>query len=92
MFLEVRNESHMHGGPATESHFRLTVVSSRFTGMARVGRHQLIYRMLADELAGRIHALALHLYTPGEWRERDEAIPPSPDCEGGSQAGNRSDS
>ena len=86
-FLEVLNESHMHGGPATDSHFRLTVVSSRFTDMNRVGRHRLIYRLLSAELAGDIHALALHLYTPDEWQQRDRTIPASPDCRGGSRTG-----
>lgn len=85
-FLEVLNESHMHGGPATDSHFRLTVASSRFTGMSRVARHQQVYKLLSAELAGGVHALALHLYTPGEWREREETTPRSPDCRGGSQA------
>lgn len=85
-FLEVLNESHMHGGPATDSHFRLTVVSSRFAGMSRVARHQQVYSLLSAELAGGIHALALHLYTPGEWREREETTPRSPDCRGGSRA------
>ena len=85
-FLEVLNESHMHGGPATDSHFRLTVVSSRFAGASRVARHQHVYRLLAAELAAGIHALALHLYTPGEWRERERRTPRSPDCRGGGRA------
>ena len=82
-FLEVLNESHMHGGPATDSHFRLTVVSPRFAGMSRVARHRRVYGLLADEMAGGVHALALHLYTPGEWREREQTTPLSPDCRGG---------
>ncbi len=86
-FLEVLNESHMHGGPATDSHFRLTIVSSRFAGMGRVARHRQVYDLLSSELAGGMHALALHLYTPGEWRERDASIPRSPDCRGGGRTG-----
>ena len=85
-FLEVLNESHMHGGPATDSHFRITVVSSSFAGMRRVARHQQVYKLLAAELAVGIHALALHLYTPGEWRERENATPSSPECRGGGRA------
>ena len=84
-FLEVLNESHMHSGPASDSHFRLTAVAERFAGMGRVQRHQLLYRLFADELAGGVHALALHLYTPREWRERGRDIPASPDCQGGSR-------
>ncbi len=82
-FLEVRNESHMHGGTATDSHFRITVVSSRFAGASRVARHRQVYQLLASELAGPVHALALHLHEPGEWSEREAAIPDSPACRGG---------
>ncbi len=85
-FLEIVNESHMHSGPASDSHFRLTAVAERFAGMGRVQRHQLLYRLFADELAGGVHALALHLYTPQEWRERGQDIPASPDCLGGGRA------
>ena len=82
-WLEVRNESHMHGGPATESHFRLTAVAAGFAELSRLRRHQLVYGLLADELAGGVHALALHLYTPDEWKQRGGDIPASPDCRGG---------
>ncbi|MGB0663142.1 MAG: BolA family protein [Pontibacterium sp.] len=81
--LEVLNESHMHSGPATDSHFKVTAVSSDFEGKRLVQRHQLIYGLLAQELAGPIHALAMHLYTPEEWQARGEAAPLSPKCAGG---------
>ena len=42
---------------------------------------------LGKELSGSVHALALHLYTPGEWQTRHGAIPDSPDCRGGSKPG-----
>ena len=69
--LDVVNESEMHAGhrssPGTgESHFRVLVVSSKFAGMSRVNRHRLVNGALADELAGRVHALALATYAPGE--------------------------
>jgi len=83
--LVVENESHMHGGPATESHFKLTVVSDEFVDLNLVKRHQLVYGLLKEEMAGSIHALALHLYTPGEWTERHQAARQSPDCRGGSK-------
>lgn len=83
----VENESHMHGGPATESHFKLTVVSLHFEGLSLVKRHQHLYKIFAEELANSIHALALHLYTPEEWQGRNESAPTSPDCQGGSKLG-----
>lgn len=84
--MQVENESHMHGGPATESHFKLTAVSDEFSGLNLVKRHQLIYGLLKEEMAGSIHALALHLYTPEEWAERSQTARQSPDCRGGSKA------
>lgn len=78
----VENESHMHGGPATESHFKVTLVSSRFEDQPAVRRHQQVYGLLEEELSGGVHALALHLYTPAEWQARGQA-PGSPDCRGG---------
>jgi BolA family transcriptional regulator, general stress-responsive regulator len=83
--LEVLNESHMHSGPATESHFRLTIVSDRFTGLSAVKRHQLVYATLAGELAAGVHALALHTFSPAEWNSRANAVTPSPNCLGGSK-------
>ena len=83
--FELINESSMHSGPATESHFKLTVVSGRFAGLGAVKRHQQMYALLADELKDGVHALALHLYSPAEWQARQNPAPASPDCRGGSK-------
>ncbi|MBL8566066.1 MAG: BolA family transcriptional regulator [Hyphomicrobiaceae bacterium] len=69
--LDIVNESEMHAGhrssPGTgESHFRILVVSAAFTGKSRVDRHRMVNELLADELAGRVHALALKTYAPNE--------------------------
>jgi BolA family transcriptional regulator, general stress-responsive regulator len=69
--LDVVNESELHAGhrgsPGTgQSHFRLLVVSPRFAGLTRVARHRLVNGLLAGELAGGVHALALSTYAPGE--------------------------
>jgi len=85
--LSIVNESHMHGGPATESHFKVTLVSDVFAGLPAVKRHQCVYGLLAEQLAGPVHALALHLYSPREWEQRGGSVPASPDCRGGSKAG-----
>ena len=80
-YLEVINESHMHSVPEnSETHFKVVMVSDQFAGARLVKRHQQIYGALKDELAGPVHALALHLYTPDEWQGE---IPQSPDCMGG---------
>ncbi len=80
--LEVLNESHMHSGPATESHFKITAVSPNFEGVSAVKRHQTVYQLLAHELRSGVHALALHLYTPAEWERKNASAPRSPDCMG----------
>lgn len=85
--LEVANESHMHSVPPnSETHFRVVAVSAAFEGQRKVARHQRVYQLLGEQLEGPVHALALHLYTPGEWRERDEQSRASPQCMGGSKA------
>ncbi|MDA0279855.1 MAG: BolA/IbaG family iron-sulfur metabolism protein [Proteobacteria bacterium] len=83
--LEVANESHMHGGPATESHFNITAVSATFTDLNLVRRHQAVYKLLQNELAEGVHALAMHLYTEQEWEKRQGSSPASPDCAGGTK-------
>ena len=84
--VEVINESHMHSvPPGSETHFKLVLVSPEFGGKRPVARHQMIYKVLADELAGPVHALALHTYTEQEWQQRNGAAPESPQCMGGSK-------
>lgn len=84
--LEVLNESHMHSVPAnSETHFKVTLISERFEGLRPVQRHQLVYQILAAELEGEVHALALHLYTPEQWQALNQTSPESPPCLGGSK-------
>lgn len=82
--LAIVNESHLHGGPSQESHFKITIVSEIFSGVARVERHQKIYKSLEIELSSGIHALALHLYAPDEFAAT-LVVPDSPACRGGSK-------
>lgn len=57
-----------HGGyrEGGESHFRLRMVSAQFTGMGRVARQRAVNKVLAEELAGPVHAFAMELKAPGE--------------------------
>jgi len=69
--LDVTDESHLHEGhaghrPGGETHFRVHIVSRAFEGKSRVDRHRMINQALADELDGRVHALALKAQAPGE--------------------------
>jgi BolA protein len=82
--LEVLNESDRHAvPPGSESHFRLRVVARAFAGQRLVDRHRAVNRLLAAELAGKVHALALETLTPEEWAARGGAGRESPPCLGG---------
>ena len=69
--LEIVDDSHRHAGhggarPEGETHFDVTIVSSAFAGLGRVDRQRRVHAALADELATRVHALALRTLTPDE--------------------------
>lgn len=69
--LRVVDESHQHEGhaghrPGGETHYRVYIVSDLFRGKSRIDRHRMINQALARELAGGIHALAIHASAPGE--------------------------
>jgi len=84
--LEVLNESHMHSvPPGSESHFKVTLVTEQFTDLPMLKQHRMINEVLKEELAGKIHALALHTYSPTQWAERSTPAPESPPCHGGSK-------
>ena len=87
LHLQVVNESHMHSAPpGSESHFKVFVVSDQFAGKNLLARHRLINEILAEQLAGPVHALALHPLTPDEWFDKGGKAPDSPPCHGGSKA------
>ena len=69
--LRVEDESYLHKGhaghrPEGETHFRVEIVAAAFAGRSRVDRQRLVYAVLADELAGPVHALSVRALTPAE--------------------------
>ena len=69
--LKVEDESHCHEGhaghrPGGQTHFRVYIVSNAFKGKSRVERHRMVNGILSSELAGGVHALAIHAAAPGE--------------------------
>ena len=69
--LRVADESHQHAGhaghrPGGETHFRVYIVAEAFRGKSRIERHRMINAALATDLAGSVHALAIHANAPGE--------------------------
>ncbi len=85
---DVINESFMHNVPeGSETHFKVTVVTEQFRGKMQVARHRMVNALLADEIAGPVHALSLHTMTPDEWFEKGGRVPDSPECRGGKRGG-----
>lgn len=69
--LEVIDDSDKHAGHSGhrdggESHFTVVIEAAAFAGVARVQRQRKIYGILAEELAGPIHALSVKATAPGE--------------------------
>ncbi|MCB0371208.1 MAG: BolA family transcriptional regulator [Bdellovibrionales bacterium] len=85
--LWVENESGQHAVPEnSETHFKVLIVSQKFTGLSRVERQQLIYKILAEELNSGVHALSQRTYTPEEWIQVKDTLEfISPQCMGSSK-------
>ena len=69
--LEIIDESHLHAGHSEaaksgETHFRVRMVAAAFDGVSRLDRQRQVLGLLADELNGPVHALALKLKSPAE--------------------------
>lgn len=77
--LDIINESHLHAGHhheesghhavydgTGETHFRIRIVSPAFAGKSRIERHRAVNELLAAELKGGVHALAIEPAAPGE--------------------------
>ena len=76
--LDVVDESHRHAGhsgarPGGETHYSGRVVSEMFVGRSRVQRHRIVYDLLAEEISGGVHALAIDASTPDELARRGTA-------------------
>ena len=69
--LEIEDDSARHHGhagarPGGESHFNVIIESAAFDGASRVERQRMVYRALAEELTGPVHALTVKALAPGE--------------------------
>lgn len=67
--LEWQDDCHLHVGHAGAregGHYGLRLVSARFTGLAKVARHRLIYDALGPLAATGVHALRIEAKAPGE--------------------------
>ncbi|HEX6415400.1 MAG TPA: BolA family protein [Burkholderiales bacterium] len=69
--LELVDESVQHAGhagarPGGNTHWRLTIVSTRFAGQSTVARHRMVYQALGELMQNPIHALAINARAPEE--------------------------
>ena len=64
--IDETNQHHGHAGwrESGETHFRVEITAAAFTGKSRVERQRAVYDVLAEELAGPVHALALSANAP----------------------------
>ena len=72
-YVSVKDDSQLHAGhrgttKVGDSHFSVSVVSSKFEGFSLVKRHQWIYRELNACFEKGLHALAITAKTPQEMR------------------------
>ncbi|WP_304169963.1 BolA family transcriptional regulator [Phenylobacterium aquaticum] len=69
--LEIQDDSDRHAGHSGatsggESHFNIVIQAPAFEGAAKVARQRMVYRTLAEELAGPVHALSVKALAPNE--------------------------
>ena len=69
--LDIVDDSDKHQGHAGhreggESHFTVVIEAAAFAGLGRVERQRRINRVLAEDLAGPVHALSIRATAPGE--------------------------
>lgn len=74
--LELVDESAQHAGhsgarPGGSTHWKLKLVSMKFSGLSSVARHRLVYQALGDLMHNPIHALAITASTPDETKGRE---------------------
>jgi BolA protein len=69
--VELVDESEAHRGHAGyreggSTHWRLSIVSARFSGQTIVARHRMVYQALGSLMQHPIHALAINARSPEE--------------------------
>lgn len=85
--MGVENESHHHNVPLnSETHFKVLLVSEKFSGLGRVARQRLVNEVLSEEFKTGLHALTQMTLTPEEYEEKKGSLQfVSPECLGGSK-------
>ena len=74
--------SHLGRNPIS----RLLSFRQNLSGKVFLQQHQLINQVLAEDLAGPVHALSIQAKTPTQWEHSGHAIRDTPECLGGKKA------
>ena len=66
IFLDVIDDSKSHQGHLQapelgESHYNVTIISKFFSGMNRLEKERIVYKLLNEEFSNGLHALSLKL-------------------------------
>jgi len=68
--IQIDDDSAQHAGhegaKSGGGHYRLRLVSERFSKLPRIRRHRLVYDALHDLMQREIHALTMTLLAPDE--------------------------
>lgn len=85
VYIDVINESFKHNVPkGSETHFKVVIVSDKFSGKKLIDRHRDVNSVLTEELQGSVHALSIQAKTPEQWEKSDQKVANTPPCLGGS--------
>lgn len=67
---QIEDDSALHAGhpgaAAGGGHYRLRMVSEKFSGLRLIERHRLVYDAVGDMMQIEIHALVITALAPGE--------------------------
>jgi BolA family transcriptional regulator, general stress-responsive regulator len=68
--LDVQDDSAAHRGHAGardgKGHYRMRIVSARFTGLRALERHRLVNQLVGELFRSEVHALAIEALAPEE--------------------------
>lgn len=68
--IAIEDESALHAGhegaKSGGGHYRLRIISEKFTALAPLARHRLVYEALGEMMQRDVHALSIQALTPDE--------------------------
>jgi len=76
-FIQIVDDSEQHlghseGKKSGGGHYSILLVSDSFEGKTMLERHRAVYEAMEMDRNKGIHALAIKVYTSGEWKIKDK--------------------